>query len=568
MAESAGDELRYRAFLSYSHKDAGAAGRLHRRLETYRIPKRLAGRDTARGPVPDRLWPIFRDREELPAATDLSQTVREALAQSGALIILCSSNAAGSLWVAEEIRVFRELHPARPVLAAILDGDPPACFPALLRAPGDGHEPLATDLRSHRDGERLGLLKLIAGITGLGLDDLVQRDATRRVRRVMAVTAGALAAMLMMAVLTWFAIDARRDAERQRAGAEGLVEFMLTDLGSRLKGVGRLEVMEAVNARALGYYGNQGDPADLPADSLQRRARVLHAIADVDLDLGHSREALAVANEAHRITAAQLQLFPDDPERLRDHARSDDLVGRVYELQHDWPRAEQHYRSSADAGTRLTAIAPQNPDYAMVAGWGALNLGNVQLNGTRDFAGAQHSYEGSIQWFDRAVRARPRDQEAARALANAWAYLADSFWMREMWPQAHEARQRQLAIVEQFYQRDPANAENGYRLAVAERGVAKTYLKIGDRPNARTHFRAAYEWANQLAERDPRNAEWRFFSASLRCDLIYAPPEVRDPLSAEGLARDITLVIEAAGSSDARVAGLRRCLALRNQVRA
>ena len=129
-------EVRYRAFLSYSHKDAAAAGRLHRRLEAYRIPRRLVGRETPAGPVPARLWPIFRDREELPAATDLSETVRAALAQSGALIILCSPNAPESLWVAEEIRVFRELHPDRPILAAILEGDPPDCFPELLRAFG------------------------------------------------------------------------------------------------------------------------------------------------------------------------------------------------------------------------------------------------------------------------------------------------------------------------------------------------------------------------------------------------------------------------------------------------
>ena len=69
MAEPARPEVRYTAFLSYSHKDAAAAGRLHRRLEAYRLPKRLAGSMGARGPVPDRLWPIFRDREELPAAT-------------------------------------------------------------------------------------------------------------------------------------------------------------------------------------------------------------------------------------------------------------------------------------------------------------------------------------------------------------------------------------------------------------------------------------------------------------------------------------------------------------------
>ena len=135
MAELASDAPRYSAFLSYSHKDSAAAGRLHRRLESYRLPRRLVGTAGSAGPVPARLWPIFRDREELPAATDLSQTVREALAQSGALIVLCSAHAAASLWVAEEIETFRRLHPDRPILAAILDGDPADCFPGALRAP-------------------------------------------------------------------------------------------------------------------------------------------------------------------------------------------------------------------------------------------------------------------------------------------------------------------------------------------------------------------------------------------------------------------------------------------------
>ncbi len=181
MGEQEAGALRYTAFLSYSHKDAAAAQRLHRRLETYRLPRRLVGSIAAWGPVPSRLWPIFRDREELPAATDLSETVRQALAQSGSLVVLCSPHAANSLWVAEEIATFRRLHPDRPVLAAILDGDPPDCFPGLLRsvdADGTSHEPLATDLRREGDGGRLGLLKLVAGITGIGLDELVQRDAS------------------------------------------------------------------------------------------------------------------------------------------------------------------------------------------------------------------------------------------------------------------------------------------------------------------------------------------------------------------------------------------------------
>lgn len=84
-----------------------------------------------------------------------------------------------------------------------------------------------------------------------------------------------------MGALTAAALEARKEAERQRSEAEGLVEFMLTDLRDRLKGVGRLDVMTAVNQRALHYYEDQ-DLAALPADSLERRARVLHAMGEDD----------------------------------------------------------------------------------------------------------------------------------------------------------------------------------------------------------------------------------------------------------------------------------------------
>ena len=57
----------YRAFISYSHRDKAVATRLHRTVESYRIPAKLVGTVTPVGTVPKRLAPVFRDRDELPA---------------------------------------------------------------------------------------------------------------------------------------------------------------------------------------------------------------------------------------------------------------------------------------------------------------------------------------------------------------------------------------------------------------------------------------------------------------------------------------------------------------------
>src|SRR4249919_1079049 len=73
-------QFRYRAFISYSHADRGWGDWLHKALETWSVPERLVGRQTAAGTIPRRLAPIFRDRDELPSATDLGSKVKEALA--------------------------------------------------------------------------------------------------------------------------------------------------------------------------------------------------------------------------------------------------------------------------------------------------------------------------------------------------------------------------------------------------------------------------------------------------------------------------------------------------------
>ena len=168
---------RYQAFLSYSHADERAATRLHRQLETYRLPKHVVGTQTSRGAVPRQLTPIFRDRSELPASHDLNEEVRIALAESASLIVLCSPSARKSRWVEEEIAYFRKIHPDRPVLAALLDGDPAEAFPSALV--DGGREPIAADFRKGGDG-KLARLKLVAGMTGIGLDELVQREAQRQ----------------------------------------------------------------------------------------------------------------------------------------------------------------------------------------------------------------------------------------------------------------------------------------------------------------------------------------------------------------------------------------------------
>jgi tetratricopeptide (TPR) repeat protein len=232
------DAPKYRAFISYSHQDSRWAAWLHSALEKYRPPKSLIGTITDRGEVPKRLAPIFKDRDELPSATDLGSLINAALTDSAAQIVICSPRAAKSRWVNEEILAFKRLGREDRILCVIVDGEPNAsdmpgrqeeeCFPPALRfrLGADGAlstlrtEPIAADVRPGKDGRSNAKLKLISGLLGVGFDSLRRREQQRRNARLFAFSCAAAAGMVLTSGLAAYALVQRAAAQRQTIRAE------------------------------------------------------------------------------------------------------------------------------------------------------------------------------------------------------------------------------------------------------------------------------------------------------------------------------------------------------------
>ena len=233
------DDFKYWAFISYSHKDEKWARWLHKKLETYNGHKKLVGDiNLYDQPIPKRVFPVFRDREELPGAPDLAIQLNESLKQSRFLIVICSPHAAQSEYVNEEIRYFKSLKRGKYVLALIVDGEPHAlispdskqeeCFPNALKYTVDNNgqlttqntELIAADVRKNKDGKQNALLKILAGILGVGFDILKQRDQERRLRLYLMLGTASFTAMLLVLGLAMFAWSQRNDAIFQRSESE------------------------------------------------------------------------------------------------------------------------------------------------------------------------------------------------------------------------------------------------------------------------------------------------------------------------------------------------------------
>lgn len=489
--------VHYRAFLSYSHRDATFAARLHRRLEAYVLPGRLGANR--------RLSPIFKDREELSAARDLSDQVRAALAASDCLIVACSPAAAASPWVTREIETFRTLHPGRPILAALIQGEPTEAFPAVLYE--GGVEPLAADFRKDGDGDRLAFLKLVAGIAGVGVDQLIQRDAQRRLRGVMAVTAAALVAVVAMGGMTFVALEARAEAERQRAEAEGIVKFMLTDLRASLKSVGRLSIMDAANRRALRYYDGQ-KTSDLPRSSQLMKAVLLRAIGEDDLARGDPVRARTSFAAAFSITKVVVSAAPRDREAVWGHAQSYYWSGYAHFLDGEFPSARRDWEAYLAHAIRLADIAPDDRRAVEELAYARGAICTLNVSSTVNIDGTIGLCRRALENMQSAQRRHP-SPALTFDVATRWAWLAESQAVGGRAAAALASREQQYQLLKELLASDPKNTEYLASLGANRRALSRAFFVSGNYDKSRAAAEEMRGIYRDLVISDPRNQRWR-----------------------------------------------------------
>lgn len=518
-------DKKYRAFISYSHADEAWASWLQRSLERFRAPGSLAEILTAQGKSA-RLSPVFRDREDLPVAGSLNSAIQAALADSEFQIVICSPRGAKSRWVNEEIKYFHRIHGPGRVFALIVGGEPGAsdipgreseeCFPPALRfaLTADGEqtteraETLAADARKIGDGKRYALLKVAAGMLGVGLDDLVRRDAVRRARQAWAVTSASLIGTAGAGALAFYAVAKGNEATLMRGKAEDLIEFMLTDLKDKLEPVGRLDILEEVGDRAMTYYSDQ-KLSSLDDDALARRAKamiLLGRIDDIRLDIESAAKAFG---EAERATKTLLNRSPNNPDRVFDHAQSVFYVGETALKRNETQKAEEKYQEYFRLAERLVALDPENPRSHLEVAYATSNLGTLKHE-AGDFASAILLFEKSVEARRRLVAQSPDDAKLNFAYAYAISWLAYSEMERGDFRRAIDLFDDQLAIYGQLA--DPMS-ENFAVLAeavIANYRAAESSLYLNDAASARAHLDAAMPLVDRLAARDSNNPRWTY----------------------------------------------------------
>ncbi|MGO9174139.1 MAG: tetratricopeptide repeat protein [Rhodomicrobium sp.] len=612
----------YKAFLSYSHADTAWAKWLHNRLEGFPLSG-LGGRETALGPVPKSLRPIFRDREDFSAGHSLTDQTIASLDASAALIVLCSPASASSHYVNEEIRLFKSRHPGRPVIPLIVDGSPGGgaleCFPPALRFELDADgavtdrpsQILAADLREAADGRELALAKVVASLIGVPSDEVFRR-AERERRRQGRLRAAIAATILMLAVaggyLGWRSytqqqtltdIEALVNQYAPIGSAEAAQPGARERLRTAFESIAKGTATDPRYARALDLI-KAGKPQEAEpllkaaaeeeeAAGLQRikqaaeKYRNLGAVAGY-ADPKRAREYYAKAAKLDQENVNGMAWHGEmekDAGNLAEAERAYNAVlragvkgrndlslywaalglGDIFVQRGDLSRALNAYRGAWADAERLAKFYPGNAPWQYSLGSSNGRIGDV-LMAQGNLAAALKSYEAEKEIIVRLAKADPGNTEWQRDLSVSYIKVGGVLKAQGALPDALKSYRDSLVIRERLAKADPGNV-------LGQRDLSVSYNKLGDvlkaqgvLQDALKAYRDGLAIAERLAKADPGNATWqRDLSVSYEnvAYVLVAQGALADALKAY---RDSLAIAERLAKADPGNAGWQRELSV------
>lgn len=567
---------RYRAFISYSHRDERWCDWLHKALEKFRIDSALIGRETAVGRVPPDLRPIFRDRDEFSSGS-LSEQTLAALKGSQFLIVIASPNAAQSHYVNEEIRQFRALLREGRVLAMIVEGEPPECF-----APALPEDVIAAD--ALKDGKDRALIKIVAGLTALPFDDLWMREVKAAKKRAFA-KAAAVVTFGVLAIAAGFfgqqyfgtkevvekhetkVVKQGREIEdlkRDVADAKRVLASLRAGLPNAAPGQ-RQEDDRAVDSIAQGAAS--GEPRLRRALDLLAEGKVAEATpllqsyasdenAQIEKDTARLDQKKKDAATAFRNLGAISSLY--EPKKARDYyAKAVELdpenaEGLVWD---GWFQFDAKNLGAAEKSYRaIIALGDKGADEHQIFR-ARTGLGDIALE-RGDWNAALTAHSEARSAMEHLVRLGADNAEWQRDLSVSYVKIGDVFFVQDNRPEALKSYREGLLIAERVA-RSGGNTTDGQRL------VSIFNLKIGDAllaqnklDDALKSYLASLAIAEHLAESDARNTQWQNDLAGLYeriGDVLFAQENFPEALKSY---RAGLVIIERLAHSDAGNASL------------
>lgn len=501
-------EYKFHAFISYrrGEEDEKLARWFQRRLEAYRIPSVMAGKKTAGDEdasfeIPKRLT-IFRDKTDLGSHPDLEQGLSRNLENSRFLIVVCSPRSTASPYVADEVRCFREAGRGDCIIPFIIDGTPDPkdgeqqCYPPTLPASSLGV------LLSDGTKEE-ALIKTIARLLRVEYSDLYRRHLRAQRRLMIRALIVSFAILALVAGLAAWALVAERRAAEQREEAEGLIRFLVFDMGKEAFDYIPLKARLIIADKIQAYHTRWGT-----AGALNRytKARYLMDLATTSSMTANDEKNRQLRFEALEILTQLHEEKPDDEAYFELYAQILRQIGTLLKKT-DPDAAEKYFHKSLSVGRAFLSRNPNSPIGLEQTAEATEALAARAVIGGRPEE-AQALYRDCFTLWSELFRRYPEienDPFYLEKRAQLYSSMGELSRIRENFTDAAAISEKALECFAALFRADPDNlnvlSNYGYELDNAT--ILQTQL--GRLESADAHHREGLRVKRLLLARDPEN---------------------------------------------------------------
>nr|WP_255488474.1 winged helix-turn-helix domain-containing protein [Rhodanobacter sp. MP1X3] len=334
--------------------------------------------------------------------------------------------------------------------------------------------------------------------------------------RVLAVSLISVFAVMAIAAAV-MAIRARQDADRRRAGAEGLVDFMLGNLSERLQPLGRLDLLDSVSTEAL-HYLTHAQPADMDRESSLHRAKALMQIGDIRLARADREQALVAFSQAMTLLQQLHIEAPKDADILAELGKANFWMGLIDFRKHDLQGAAVAWERYRVATLQRSVIQPGNPDAWLEMSYAYNNLGTLAA-ARNNYDEALADFRRSIELKRRVLQEQPANDSVAVELADSLSWVGSNLLHTGRLLAARDSYQQEFDALSKARVADPMAAVWRFRLANAHSHIAGLAMLTGNLAVAQEHYESARVILVDIIAKQPDNRSWQHSLAVLQIEM-------------------------------------------------
>jgi len=307
---------------------------------------------------------------------------------------------------------------------------------------------------------------------------------------------------------------ARADAQRRQEQAEDLLTFMLGDFRTELAKIGKLNLLDAVGAKAMAYF-TALDPRDLTDVALTRQAKALTQIGEVRMEQARYPEAEQALTAAYARAAALAIRHPRDADMLFERGQAEFWIGYVAQRRGDRATQRQWLVRYRDTTLALAALEGPTERAQLEVVSGHHNLATLDVE-AGELAAARTGFLAVQATLEAMIAAQPAKVELRHNRADATSWLGTIAERDGRFADAISLFEATGKQYEELSRLEPDSPAWRFERAQCLTFAGTLQAMTGNPAAAAAGFREASRLVQELVVRDPSNKRWLSLKLSLQ----------------------------------------------------